>query len=102
MKHTNGKWEVTPAFSTSGNGEWTVWERESGIYICETWTIGDHPCAEEEANARLIAAAPELLEAAKKMREYLELVGCGSYQGDMAMLDIIRAAIAKAEGEEPE
>ena len=47
---------------------------------------------EAYANARLIAAAPDLLAALKKIAELPVAVG-GSY-----CIDIARAAIAKAEG----
>jgi len=50
--------------------------------------------AEAQANARLIAAAPDLLEALRK------IASCESrFPGDV--VDIARAAIAKATGEQP-
>lgn len=53
--------------------------------------------AEQEANAHLIAAAPELLRAAKDFVEWFE---CGRV-GDkpIAELHYARAAVAKAKGE---
>jgi len=59
----------------------------------------------DEANARLIAAAPELLEALKKAREYVAKVN-GSIAGAIGHentivkpdLDLIDATISKAEG----
>jgi hypothetical protein len=47
---------------------------------------------EMEINARLIAAAPEMLEALKDCRRALELA---NFTGELAIVD---AAIAKAEG----
>jgi hypothetical protein len=47
-----------------------------------------------EANARLIAAAPELLEACKAMIDYY-----GSASANVEALTAARAAIAKATGE---
>jgi hypothetical protein len=58
------------------------------------------------ANARLIAAAPELLEAAKLALDIAEewisseLSGTGFYEEDMAELQPVRDAIAKAEGKD--
>lgn len=46
-----------------------------------------------EANARLIAAAPDMLDALHKAREWLE--GWGSAE---RQLDVINEAISKAEG----
>jgi len=57
---------------------------------------------EAEANARLIAAAPELLEACKKvlqdeMSDYKSCAEFGGYVLDDAVRDAVKAAIAKAE-----
>jgi len=59
--------------------------------------IDDDAFRPSEANARLIAAAPELLEAAKCALGHLT----GNMDGDMDLgdpLEMLRAAIAKAEG----
>jgi hypothetical protein len=48
-----------------------------------------------EANARLIAAAPELLEALESMVEMVEMNGFGKAYA----MDIARAAIEKARGQ---
>ncbi len=56
---------------------------------------------ELEANARLIAAAPDMLEALRKanysLAWHVETQGNGAGM-DAFYLDVIRAAIAKAEG----
>ena len=73
-----------------------------------TWPNGSRPIARTtntgkdvaafKANAHLIAAAPELLEACKKGLEVIE----GEYPADdevaKPVMDFIRAAINKAEG----
>ena len=54
-----------------------------------------------EANARLIAAAPELLEACEALARLCERFGVNpvTVSGGPSSLDRARAAIAKAEGE---
>jgi hypothetical protein len=57
--------------------------------------------SEREANARLIAAAPELLAALKRAIEVLDAEGITYGNCDDEPLDVLnaaRAAIAKAEG----
>jgi serine kinase of HPr protein (carbohydrate metabolism regulator) len=55
----------------------------------------DRDDVEQEGDARLIAAAPEMLDALKEIRE-----ACCSGMGSLPAADIARAekAIAKAEG----
>ena len=54
---------------------------------------------ERDANARLIAAAPELLECCRWM---LDLYDCGSWaQPPGEYLPALRAAVARATGEVP-
>lgn len=54
-----------------------------------------------EANARLIAAAPELLEALMKLEEgFAHEAENGLWDADYILDQIIRPAIAKAEGGE--
>jgi len=55
-------------------------------------TISDR--GEAIANAKLIAAAPELLEAVKKCLEIVET-------GDLPNWDWVRSIVAKAEGRQP-
>ncbi len=52
----------------------------------------------DEPNARLIAAAPELLEALATAREWIEF-SAGMGGGGFKILDEIDKAIAKARGE---
>ena len=55
-KHTQGKWEVS-----TGDPD----KRNYGVYSIEGGRIAE-VLSQNSANARLIAAAPALLEAAKK------------------------------------
>jgi len=90
MRHTPGPWWV------EGPGE--------GIEVHDTFgrtasVWGEHaPDSEAWANAHLIAAAPELLAAARLANQELLDIGQGS-SGSPA-LGALWAAIAKAEGRE--
>lgn len=88
-KHTPGPWKVIPV--------------KTGYYIdsrcgpvADTMDFDDeYGSIESEANARLIAAAPDLLEAARALLDLAERHGWLHVAVNAA-----RAAIAKAEGEE--
>lgn len=89
MKHTPGPWEVG---DLDQNSQRIV--RSEHIEICTCW----HHCVgsiekQMEANARLIAAAPEMYEALKAAEEWLS--GWASAE---PYLETIRAALLKAEG----
>lgn len=92
-RHTPGPWEVDDAnpemvFTTYGADD-------SGMrqYICDCEGTGSYettPQSEYEANARLIAAAPELLEACKEALEQIqhdneELAGLKAYAAEMGV-----------------
>ena len=88
-KHTPGEWKHW------SHGDIRVIRDESGSRICHfdylTWS-GRRPDDEVKANANLIAAAPDLLEACKAALNMVETdLGPPNW-------DILRAAIAKAEG----
>ena len=90
-KHTHGPWMFDP--SLKGDGSF------GGSYIVSNNAKKTWPLAEvyREDNARLIAAAPDLLEALKALVADLK-----PYMGQGRMDDKIRnaiAAIAKATGE---
>ena len=83
-------------------GPWDYRKLPSGAYI--VFHTYDKPTAGfiyQEPNARLIAAAPELLEA---LKQALDALG-GNDPNDLSFEDdicgYIRAAIYKAEGREP-
>lgn len=81
-KHTPGPWQADPSTGV-------VFD-QVGLAV----QTGGRCCSEEsQANAQLIAAAPELLEALKNARALL--------RGEMGQgfdVEMIDAAIAKAEG----
>ena len=86
-KHTPGPWSIDK------EERWVIHEPEgkSGTLVVPEIYLDDD---EAIANARLIAAAPELLEALESFPGFL----CGTESGD-AWIDQMRAAIAKARGE---
>lgn len=102
VKHTSGPWLVIgpdPAIKNPNGGYWEV---EGDTNVCAYCTLAD---------ARLIAAAPELLEAARFAVEYDELLQSYKgpavlFDGDVAEIDAAydrwiaasRAALAKAQG----
>ncbi len=87
--HTKGPWKVNK--STGELGEFQV--DSDDYYICET-ICG---LGEEEANARLIAAAPELLAIVQK---YLDSAANPLGMAELADIDAeARVIVAKAKGE---
>jgi hypothetical protein len=99
MKHTPGPWEADfetyPIMVRSQSETWPLVdelgneEGRAGVFIANT---GDN-----KANARLIAAAPDLLEALKDMLDNHEDACTGYGEG---AADKARSAIAKATGGE--
>ena len=60
-KHTPGPWEVRKA----ENGHTSVYPIQGRERVADVYCPLDHPTGNLNANARLIAAAPEMLEALK-------------------------------------
>ena len=98
-KHTSAPWKLNeddPAIVYfSGNSmDW-------GICITDTKDINSLPREEALANARLIAASPDLLDALKMCEIALRYINFdGEFEGKFgvpAAQDAARAAIAKAE-----
>lgn len=93
MKHTPGPWEITRSFDP---GYKNISAPKHTALAQVVWCMEDEERSPMcEANAHLIAAAPELLEAlealvADESKEYIPT----------RLWDAARAAIAKAKGEE--
>lgn len=87
-KHTQGEWKVSQdGFVISS----------SGLVIADTRAVSELSIAETEANARLIAAAPKLLEALEVVVECPEH-GWGLKEA-LELQQQCKAAIAAAKGE---
>lgn len=95
-KHTPGPWHVAEEMDDDDNVLYTV--EADNLPVADIYRKAEH-----EANARLIAAAPELLEALKELIAWdLESlpgeVSLG-YSGIEQDIAHAKAAIAKALGE---
>lgn len=97
-KHTPGPWWFAQHDEFGrydvGNGDApmfrTIAPADSGP---GEWSITDYRHDHQEANARLVAAAPEILEALKGLVSAVEAEGDAERMTERA-----RAAISKAEG----
>ena len=118
-KHTPGPWKVEPTLRPDWDddplGEYTVQPAADRLTERYFATDGDSPDneytaeigtaqldaihAENAANARLIAAAPELLEACRIALEELNLWADTGADQEYS-IGFLEAAIAKAEGGE--
>ena len=98
VKHTAGPWTVEDPME----GEWWIVQANLASYQWRTIASVPQGDLEEgfpqevvEANARLIAAAPQLLEALKAL---LDITPFSSTDKDCRIHREAEAAIAKAEG----
>lgn len=93
-KHTPGPWAVQKSEDCMGRKlddmvRWVITADDHDLWISTGPTWDPEHSEESEANARLIAAAPQLLEALKRLDQY----GHTQATWDFALL-----AIAKATG----
>jgi hypothetical protein len=92
-KHTPGPWNAadkrprSQGFSIFADGQYVAFVGDSDAVT---------PC---EDNARLIAAAPDLLAVCQELEESVEY--WSEYDVPLGIVDRIRAAIAKATGGQP-
>lgn len=105
VKHTLGPWRVGEGGMPSRLNVWDVWAGAQIAHV-KRFPVADdvrqiQADAEAEANARLIAAAPDLLEALCWMRSCFDEHGelRETYDDQCSVsLEKADAAIAKAEG----
>lgn len=103
-KHTPGPFKAFGAIEIENGGETKRWsvvhagDRPWLIAEIQNGAPGD-TCATEEANARLFAAAPDLLDELKKAEAYIRarVTNPDRGQAGRALLPGLAAAIAKAE-----
>jgi hypothetical protein len=84
-QHTSGPWQVN-----------SLTRIEAADYGLIANVRGDLSEAETHANARLIAAAPELLDALESLEMFMR--DCMTEDADLDVWKLARAAIAKAKG----
>lgn len=89
-QHTPAPWKIDAECSAVGNN-FCIHDTVDNLHIAETLQI----FGQDEANARLIAAAPELLYALENLLAVKNCEGGTMFDSD----EIARAAIAKARGE---
>lgn len=109
LKHTPGPWFVSPKTDVTVEGDLNVIQTHGSnvkgyhVAYCASWKDDKETAEEAEANARLMAAAPELLEALQEIyADYKALADSGD-AGFWKVEDLpcgIKAinAIAKATG----
>jgi hypothetical protein len=95
-KHTPGPWVATLRLAGTKSVRTAVCTKHDKM-VCDTFRI---PIEEAEANAALIASAPEMLALLKRAHEYmLNTINPATIDHETRRLEIeIRAAIFKAEG----
>ena len=96
MKHTEGPWKYH--LGNGANPRFHI-QTSGGYQIASTTELNKHRMAAEEnaareANARLIAAAPELLGALKEAQDAFKRYNIAN----IGSASIVANALAKAEG----
>ena len=92
IKHTSGPWNLQLGTA----GDWRVDRAASEWNICGRLSTVEHMEKESLANAHLIAAAPDLLEALGNCLSLVELKFGNTDPTGNAAIAQARAAIAKA------
>ncbi len=100
-KHTPGPWEVRHGVGINPRYPWRV--ATGGYCVCTDVAHTGGGASQQEANARLIAAAPDLLNVAQMLIEAeREASTDDTFRLKVSIVcEFARAAIAKAEGREP-
>jgi hypothetical protein len=73
IQPSRGTWKATSTYGIDTKEPWIVWCEEKGAAIAHIYArseMGAESSAEQAANARLIAAAPDLLDACIDIVEY--------------------------------
>ena len=107
MEHTPGKWWIGKRRNSEGDVDQVIVADSGTNYRIAELNVSSHGRGEEEqtANARLIAAAPELLEALRGLFEHCAMMhkhwgdNSNHKEADNAIKQA-QAVIAKVEGKE--
>ena len=98
-KHTPAPWTMSVPMGTGhleGREPWFWVSADRTLHLQVMACPDGYVCGENEANARLIAAAPDLLDALKELADLVDLIRAGDYTPDSFTTQPARAAIAKA------
>ena len=90
-RHTPGPWVVTTDLRQDDEIICDMLNEQGYVAITKGQKL-----ANWRDDAKLIAAAPDLLEALQELRDLMQGVIDGEYEPDFATLQIADAAIAKA------
>ena len=94
VKRTPGPWKFDTGLGCKGIKGGKCGSSRQAQYTDIAYTVGLSDEKQDEANARLISAAPDLLDVAKRIVEWMDDNGYSSIDQSFGA----RAAIAKAEG----
>jgi hypothetical protein len=86
-EHTPGPWEAGEFADRTG--DWLVSAKRQRYFVADVYT---------EADARLIAAAPDMLAALKQIHHYETIRDPNRGELFLGALHAVEAAIAKVEG----
>jgi hypothetical protein len=98
MKHTQGPWKWHGARHDDGRNNGSVYRDDCGTAYCVAKAPQYAKDAQWEADAKLIAAAPEMLDALKKVQCVQHLFGPNKHL--TAIIAVVDSAVSKAEGKE--
>lgn len=104
-RFTPGPWHIKPVKAATVEGDLNITQTGSatgkGYHIgyATTWTDSEETKNEAQANAWLIVAAPELLEALQSL-VHADTHGIKNCTAQVSAIEKARAAIAKALGKE--
>lgn len=99
MPHTPGPWRIRKFNGCAPDSLYDVETDKANEYHGEIVVSVHKVGAHSQANARLIAAAPELLAALQSLFALAVMPSNFTEQNRQDMLTTARAAIAKAKGE---
>lgn len=97
-KHTPGPWRIHEFPDYEGGNPWYRIEADTTLFLTVSECSDGYISGQNEANAYLIAAAPDLLAACMKL---VEAADCQSMNQVYDATELARAAIARATGGPP-
>jgi hypothetical protein len=104
-KHTPGPWYFHANEYHDGNKTFWVGNGEYVVFDCSTYSCKEMFFPPNLANARLICAAPEMLEALEALLDFVNSIDTIRVMDQKGFLPTCivnsKLAIAKAKGEQP-